>query len=170
MINENDLYDTVYSALVGYSQGAYTSEMSAPQHMKIMGDAMKAYFEAHTVITYGWSARDPYNIPDPAVSFTSKAAFPAFDLTQPMNLPGLAAKITAAFQAASIKHPGAWTIPDGSFLIRPLTLPQSPSASSALMDCIIRPVCAWAKTLINPTPLSGAHGVFVGATTNMAIA
>jgi hypothetical protein len=170
-VSENVLYNKVYNALVSYSQGEYMDEMETPRHMEIMGDEMKEYFEDNTTITYGWSAANPSSgATDPARSFTSKATFPSFDITRPMSLPGLAAKIITAFQGAKIKHPTAWQIPDGVFLIKPLILPQSASANTALMDCIIRPVCVWVKTLVNPSPLSGTRGSFTGATTGMVIA
>jgi hypothetical protein len=168
-INEQDLRDAIYEALIAYSQGDYKNEMTNPQHMKIMGDTMKNYFEENTVITYGWSATNPSGTPDPILSFNSEVSFSAFDLTRPMDLPGLVAKIMAAFQGAIIKHPVAWIIPNGTFLIKPLVLPQSNNAETALMDCIIHPVCVWVKTLINPAPLSGTHGAFSGATTGMTI-
>jgi hypothetical protein len=170
-ISENALYDKVYNALVSYSQGEYIDEMETPKHMKIMGDEMKDYFEDNTVITYGWSAANPSSgTTDPVQSFTSEAVFPSFDILQPMSLPGLAAKIMAAFQGAKIRHPAMWQIPDGTFLIKPLVLPQSANANTALMDCIIHPVCVWVKTLVNPSPLSGTHGEFTGATAGMVIA
>jgi hypothetical protein len=170
-INKQDLHDAVYAALMAYTNGAYKDEMEAPQHMKAMGDAMKAYFEGGIEVSYDWAGTDPATgAPDPTTSFTSDASFPSFDLTKPMDLPGLAAKITAAFAGAVINHPGAFSVPPGAFRIVPLALPPSSSVDSALMDSIIAPVCDWALTLLNTSPLSGEHDAFVGAATMSAIA
>jgi hypothetical protein len=166
-ISENDLHDQVYDALVSYSEGDYKNEMNSPQHMKVMGDTMKEYFEANLEVTYVWTAAlpPPASTPDPVTSFVSSVTFASFDLSMPMSLPGLAALIMAAFAGATIIHPTAFSVPPGTFTILPLVLPQSPSANTALMDCIIRPVCVWAKTLINPAPLSGTHAAYIGAAT-----
>jgi hypothetical protein len=169
-INEQDLHDLVYDALLEYSQGDYQDEMMNPQHMKVMGDTMKDYFEANIEVAYSWSATNPSSgAPDPVASFVSEVSFPAFDLAMPMSLSGLAVKIVGAFQGACIKHPGAWSVPSGIFNILQLALPQSPGADVALMCSIIHPVCEWAKALINPVPLSGSHAAFVGAATMASI-
>jgi hypothetical protein len=169
-IDEQNLHDLVYAALAEYSQGAYQNEMANPQHMKILGDTMKDYFEANIEVTYSWSATNPSSgVPDPSTSFVSGADFPMFDLTMPMSLPGLASKIMTAFQGASVKHPSTWGIPPGTFNISQLVLPQSSNADTALMNSIIRPVCEWIKAMVAAVPLSGSHAGFTGIATMSSI-
>jgi hypothetical protein len=163
-ISEQALYDAVHEALAAYTEGAYQNEKDTPQHMKVMGDTMKSYFEANLEVSYAWSAANPASgAPDPVTSFVSSVSFSAFDVTMPMSLPGLAAKIQVAFQGALIIHPSAWSVPPGMFTASVLSLPTSSDAQTALMNSIIRPVCAWVQTLINPVALPGSHAAFTGA-------
>lgn len=162
-INAQDLHGLVRDALAAYSEGDYKNERDNPRHMEIMGDTMKGYFEDNIEVMYSWNAANPSSgAPDPVTSFASTVSFPAFDLTSPENLPGLAAKIAAAFRSAVIRHPALWSVPPGAFKVTQPALPQSSDAGTALMDCIIQPVCAWVKTLVNPAALPGSHAAFTG--------
>ena len=158
-------------ALASYN-GAYQNQKENPQHLKIMGDTMKDYFEENIVITYAWAAMlpPPASTPDPAVRFTSEAVFPSFDLTPSTNLDVMALLIQAAFAGAAIKHASGFTIPPGTFLAAsPPALARTASAAGAILTCICIPVCAWVLTLINPAPLAGTHSAYVGAATGMVI-
>jgi hypothetical protein len=171
-IDKQDLYDIVYKNLCDYSESpAYKNNMENPDQMRVMAGTMQSYFEENTEITYGWQAQlpdKPYTS-DPVTSFVSKVEFSTWDLSRPMSLPGLAAKIMAAVSTGVIKHPSGFSVTPGSFNILPLTLPQNKDAEKCLMKCIVEPVFDWYLTLINPASLSGSHAAFVGATTSMAI-
>jgi hypothetical protein len=171
-ISSNDLNSEIKDALADYNNGAYPNEKDNPQHLKIIGDTMKDYFEKNTEITYGWSAAlpPPASTPDPVTSFKSKVDFPNFDITPSTNLITMALLIQAAFVNAKIKHADGFSIPDGSFLaVMPPIFPPSTDAETALLNSIINPTCLWVLTIINPAPLAGTHGPYTGATTGMVI-
>jgi hypothetical protein len=175
-ISAKELDTAIKDALADYNGGAYKNEGKTPRHLKVLGDTMKDYFENNTEITYTWAAvlPPPASTPDPVVTFDSTVSFPSFDLTPAQNLDMLALLIQKAFVSAVINHPGGFAVAPGSFLaILPPTLGRAASlsgADTAIYICICIPVCAWALTLINPSPLSGSHAAFAGATTGMVIA
>jgi hypothetical protein len=172
-VSDTELNKKIKDAFKDYNDGAYKNEMKSPKHLKILGDAIKAYFEDKTEITYGWAAAapPPASTPDPAVAFNSTVKFPAFDLTAATSLATLAALIQAAALSGVISHATGFTVAPGSFLAAaPLALPaQTQYAEDILYKAIAKPVCAWYLTCINPAPLAGAHGPYTGATTGMAV-
>jgi len=171
-VNKQDLYDILYKNLCDYSESqSYKDNMENPQHTKIMADTMKSYFEDNIEITYGWLAQTTSSPPisDPVTSFKSTVKFSPWDLSEPMTLEGLAAKIYASVATGVINHASGFTVALGSFLMCPLALPKHTNPEECLMKCIVEPVCNWILTLINPLSLSGSHAAYVGATTSMAI-
>jgi hypothetical protein len=172
-ISATALNGAIMDALADYNNGAYQNQKESPRHLKIMGDTMKDYFEENIVITYAWAAAlpPPASTSDPAVSFTSEAVFPSFDLTPSANLDVMALLIQSAFAGAAIKHASGFAIPPGSFLAAsPPALGRTASADGAILSCVCVPVCAWVLTLINSASLAGTHGSYAGATEGMAIA
>ena len=164
------MHDLLRKNLREYSESdEYRNNMERPEHMRIMAGTMRAWFEENTEIVYAWSATNPYGTPDPTVEFASTVRFSPWDLSSPMSLPGLATRIAAAVSAGIVTHPPGFLLPPGSFLIRPLTLPRHAVAEECLMKCIVEPVCDWITTLVNPSPLSGSHGAFIGAASGMSI-
>jgi hypothetical protein len=171
-INAGELNNKIMEAFNEYNGGDYKNQKFTPQHLRILGDAMKAYFEEKTVVTYKWAAAlpPPASTPDPAASFDSEAAFPAFDLTAASNLITLAALIQVSVTAGIIKHPADFKIPVGTFIAAtPLVLLQQTGLGGAFFNCITKPTCDWYVTCINPAPLAGKHGSYEGATTGMVI-
>jgi hypothetical protein len=171
-IDDRELDNQIKAAFAEYNGGDYQNQKLTPQHLKILGDNMKEYFESKTVITYGWAAAlpPPASTPDPVTSFDSKVSFPAFDLTASSNLITLAALIQVAVTAGVINHPSGFTVKPGSFVaVNPLVLVQTTTLGDAFYNCITKPTCAWYLTCINPAPLSGSHAAYVGATNSMAI-
>jgi hypothetical protein len=167
------LDSAIGAALLDYNNGAYKKDPDNPQHLKIMGDTMKDYFEANIEIIYGWSAKSPpsASTPDPVVSFQSSAAFSDFDLTSAGGLDDLAGCVADAFSKAIIQHASGFDVSPGSFLVSaPPSFSKTTDATTAIYSCICVPVCAWVLTLTNPEPLAGTHGPYAGATTGMAIA
>jgi hypothetical protein len=171
-INKQDLHDILKNNLDNYSESdAYKNDKENPLHMKIMAETMQSYFEENIEITYGWSATNQSSgSPDPVIFFQSTVKFSAWDLTKPMVLEGLAAKIMASVATGVITHPVEFVVTPGSFLIKPLVLPQHSVADECLMKCIVEPVCNWIVTNINTASLPGMRaGIFIGATVGMAI-
>jgi hypothetical protein len=168
-----ELDSAIMEALAEYNAGEYKNEQENPQHLKIMGDTMKDYFEKNIEITYAWKAAlpPPASTPDPVQSFKSKSAFPAFDITPSRDLVTMALLIQAAFVGANINHASGFSVATGKFLaLTPPPLGRTVIEGGAIYVCICVPVCAWVLTLINPAPLAGKHGAYEGATTGMAIA
>jgi hypothetical protein len=172
-ISDTELSGEIMDAFQNYNQGGYQGEKNSPKHLKILGDTMKAYFEEKTEITYGWSAvlPPPASTPDPIVKFDSTVKFPVFDLTSAASLTTLAALIQAAVLSGVINHASGFSVTPGSFIaVTQLVLvPQTQYGNNVFFPAITKPVCAWYKTCINPSPLSGSHGPYSGATTGMTI-
>jgi hypothetical protein len=175
-ISAKALEQKIKDALAEYNSSEYKNNPENPQHLKVLGDTLKEYFEENTDITYAWAATlpPPASTPDPVVSFKSEVSFPSFDLTTAKGLEMLALLIQAAFVSATIKHASGFTVTPGTFLVKaPPVLKKistSEEAEIAIYSCITVPVCAWVLTLVNPTPLSGTHAAYSGATKGMVIA
>ncbi len=171
-INKQDLHDSLFRALQDYSSSEeYQNDMEHPNHMNVMAETMQKYFEENTEITYGWAAvlPPPASTPDPVVLFKSTVKFAKWNLSMPMTLIGLAAKIMASTATGVITHAEGFAVSPGTYLIKPLVLPQNSDPEQCLMKCIVEPVCDWMLTLINPLPLPGTHGTFTGSTVSMVI-
>jgi hypothetical protein len=172
-ISDTELNNKIMADFQDYNQNGYKNEKKSPKHLKILGDAMKAYFEEKTEITYGWSAvtPPPSSTPDPIVSFKSTVRFPSFDLTPSVSLITLAALIQSAVLSGVIQHPTGFTVTPGSFIaVTPLVLvPQEQHGNTVFYNSIVKPTYAWYLKCINPTPLAGQHGSYSGTTTGMSI-
>jgi hypothetical protein len=171
-IKANDLDRQIKDAWDEYNNGSYKTEMENPEHLKILGDEMKKYFEANTEISYTWSALlpPPASTPDPVVKFDSKVKFPSFDLTPAVDLITLAALVQISILGGVISHAAGFTVAPGSYQMKsPLVFPMTQEANSAIFSCIVSPTCAWVLTLANPAPLAGTHGPYSGNTTGMVI-
>jgi len=170
MIVKADFYTVVKNALDDYTNGAYKQEKNAPRHMSIMASAMKSYLEDNLVISYAWAATNPATgVVDPVVSFNSTVTFTTFSIISPQTKVGLASQVQASVMTGIITHAAGFTIPPGSFLPLPLVLPSETDATKAFMNTIISPIYDWIKTLVNVTPISGAHAAFTGAATMASI-
>jgi hypothetical protein len=160
------LHDLVRDKLAAYSESSeYLNDREHPQHMAVMAATMQKYVEDNAVIAYAWSGVNPSGSSDPIKSFASTVKFTAWDLSSPMSLSGLTDKMAVAVATGTITHPAGFTLPAGSFAAKSLTLPSNTDPAQCLMKCIIEPVCAWIKTLINPAALAGSHGAFTGTAT-----
>jgi len=176
-ISATALESRIKNALNNYNNGKYKNERENPQHLKVLGDTMRDYFEEKIEVTYTWVAAlpPPVSTPDPVVSFKSTVSFQlGVDLRPSRNLDQLALFIQNAFINATIDHASGFSVTPGTFLVTaPPILGRAASieaAESAILTCICIPVCKWVLTLINPAPLSGTHTAFVGATAGMVIA
>ncbi|GHU65095.1 hypothetical protein FACS189447_03420 [Spirochaetia bacterium] len=173
-IDADELHDQLMENFMDYNNGDYKNDMNHPQHLKIMGDTMKEYFEENTEVTYGWEAYGPApaSVKDPVVQFDSRPEFPQFDLTAAVDLITLAALIQAAVIGGVMVHQADFSgVALGSFLaVTPLIFPLHPQGpDGAMYASIVKPTCDWVLTCINPAPLSGAHAAFTGATISMGI-
>jgi hypothetical protein len=171
-IKDSDLDSKITTAFDNYNNGDYKNDPDHPKHLKILGDTMKDYFEKNTEITYVWAAAmpPPASTPDQDKSFKSTVKFSAFDLTAASNLVTLAALVQAAIIGGIINHASGFDVAPGAFLaVSPLSYPPQGSLDGAFFKAITKPTCAWVVTCINPSPLAGKHGSYVGATTGMAI-
>jgi hypothetical protein len=170
-ISDTELGDKIMAAFMSYNQGGYLNEKKSPKHLKILGDTLKEYFEEKTEISYGWAAVNSDSSPDPATKFDSLVEFPAFDLTSAVNLITLAALIQAAVLGGIINHPSEFSVTPGSYKANSdlSFILQSKHGNDVFFKAIVKPLCAWYLTCINPAALPGKHGSYSGATTGMGI-
>jgi hypothetical protein len=170
-ISDTDLNDKIMGAFTGYNNGGYKSDPKHPQHLKILGDTMKDYFEKNTEISYGWAAVHSNSYQDPVKKFDSEVSFPSFDLTSAVDLPTLAALIQAAVLGGIISHAIGFNVSPGSFHAnKNLSFPlHNTYGDNIFYEAIVKTTCAWVLTCINTSPLSGTHGSYTGATTSMEI-
>jgi hypothetical protein len=172
-ISASELYNKITTDLDEYNAGDYKNEKENPRQISIMGDAMKEYFEENIEVTYTWLAASPppANTPDPVESFKSTVHFSNFDIADSNNLDTMAGFIRTAFDGTDIRHPAEFLVDSGSFLaLNAPTFAMTTNADNAILNCICTPLCTWVLTLINPAPLKGKHGVYIGTTKGMVIA
>jgi len=164
MISSSALYTAIMSNLQNYNNGDYQNEKDNPRHLHIMEDTIVDYFEANLVVTYSWTATNTSGTSDPITSFNSGIVFSGIDLMNSGDLDGLAGRLQVAFANASIVHPTGFTLPVGVLSISNLSLVSvGQNGEDVIKTSITDPLCAWAITLINSSPLSGAHGAYTGS-------
>lgn len=166
-ISAQGMNDFCMPKLIEYAQGDYKNEIDHPKNMKVLAKAMQKYLEDNLSAEYSWVATRPSDgQPDPVTKYTATVKFDEFDFGLPGTLnPGLSGKIMECVATGKWKAPAGFSLSDGSFTIKTLTLPYGTSFDTAMMDCIFIPVCAWIVTCMPGATMSGSHAAYVGSGT-----
>jgi len=131
------------------------------------------YVEENMDITYTWAGflPPPASTSDPVTSFYSSLVIPNKTIGQPSTMETWARAIVACFTGAITQHATAFsTVAPGTLLtIHPLVLRPAQGNYPAGLLSICSQILAWLLAAVNPAPLAGNHGPFVGTTTGMAI-
>lgn len=158
------LHTAIMAKITEYNNGAYQNEKDAPRHVEIETKAIKDYLEANLKVTFAWVAVNPSGTPDPTTSFDATVSFATFAVVKPETQAGKASQLQAGVMTAILTAPAGFTLPPGSFLLTsPLTLGSTDTPTNAILNTTCTPLVSWLKTLINPAPLVGAHGIYMGS-------
>ena len=141
-------------------------------YIEAFDKGLTEYVENNIEIEYGWSAvlPPPASSSDPITSFTSKLVITNKRIGHPPNVTAWGTMIRICFASGIIQHPPAFAVPSGTLLtVAPLVIAPPPGNYPAPLLNICTAIYVWLLTCINPTPLQGTHGPFIGATTGMVI-
>jgi len=166
-MNASDMKDTIISE-INKEAG------SAANANKKFGDAILKYIVDNMEITYGWSATNPSSgAPDPQVTFKAS-------LSGSGTLPVSATFELFLVALATLIKTSITISPAAGFTLAPLTfnpLGVITATKNKLdtQDKAMEKFCSEIITSLkssfpNPTPVSGSHAAFAGATTGMVIA
>jgi|GEM_PF-1503045 len=142
-------------------------------YIEAFDKGLTEYVEENMEIEFGWSAAlpPPASTADPVQSFVSKLVIANKTIGQPQSVAVWGNLIRACFAGAIIQHPANFaTVAPGSLLaVAPLVIAPPHGEYPAPLLNICAAIHAWLLGCINPAPLAGSHGSFVGATTGMVI-
>jgi len=135
-------------------------------------EGLTEYVIENMEVEYGWSAQlpPPASSPDTVQSFVSGLSIANRRIGQPQSVNVWGDLIRACFAGAVIQHPANFIIPPGSLLtVAPLIIAPRPGGYPEPLSNICETIYTWLLGCVNPAPLTGNNGPFVGATTGMVI-
>jgi hypothetical protein len=174
-MNPQDMSDSIKSAFDNLTNSIAWENGERPEELaytNAFDKALTEYIESNMEITYTWAAKTPSTSPasDPVTSFKSELVISDKTIGQPSNLSSWGSLVIDCFQKATVKHPSGFEVKAGSLLMKTLAINPPPVQYPGPLLGICTQIYNWLLTCINPDPLSGKHGSYVGATTGMAIA
>ena len=137
----------------------------------VFGTALKDYLEENCEINYSWIAVDPGGIPDPQITFICNPAWIYFPLAPVPNFNAWVLSLSLIIQTSLfevIQEPAEipFTLTPLTFGIIPIVAVQSglSDPDEAILD-ICDKIIDGIKLMINVTPATGTHGVYIGSAT-----
>jgi hypothetical protein len=161
-------YDNVTNS-IAWEDGKRPEKMA---YVDAFDQSLTEYVEDNMEITYSWKAAlpAPASSPDPVGSFKSELVISDKSIGQPPTVSAWGPLIMACFKKATTKHPSGFEVKAGALLIKTLVInPPWGNYPGPLLG-ICTQIYNWLLICINPDPLSGKHGTYIGATTGMVIA
>jgi hypothetical protein len=161
-------YDNVTDS-IAWDKGERAGKMA---YVDAFDQALTEYVEENIDITYSWAAAlpPPASSSDAVVSFKSELVISDKSIGQPSAIAAWGPLIMACFQKSTIKHPSGFDVKTGTLLIKMLVINPPPGKYPGPLLGICTQIYNWLLTCINPEPLSGKHGAYIGATKGMQIA
>ena len=161
------------AALANKIMSATKNQDKASECMRKLGQAIAEYLCDNTTVVYSWVGIQPGTppVPDPVVICQSTKLMGTFICT-PTNAKSstqhgiqLGNQIRSGIGQLKAVPPTGWTIQPASFANAAPILLMPTSAKSSFQQWV-----QWSSiiitafmTYINPTPLPGAHGSFIGS-------
>jgi len=140
---------------------------------KKLGDAVLKHICDNVQITYGWAGvlPPPASTPDPVVLFSASVSGGG-TLTPSGSVPEMLLKLAALIKGLAIS-------PAAGFALTPLAFNPAGALAAAMagettQEAAIQHFCeqiiaSFKLSFINPSPASGTHGTYTGATIGMVI-
>jgi len=166
-MNANDMKDFIISEMNSEAGSAVISN-------KKFGDAVLEYIVDNMDITYSWSATNPSSgVPDPVVVFQASLSGSG-TLVPSATFADFLLKLAALIKASIIISPAL------GFSLSPLSfnpagvitavMNKEDGQDAAMKNLCTQIIASLKLSFPNPTPASGSHAAFTGATTGMVIA
>jgi hypothetical protein len=140
---------------------------------KTFGDAVLKNIIDTIEVTYAWAGtNEATGVTDPVIVFTAKVSGNG-TLAPSDSVPEMLIKLSTLIKGLTIEAPESFTVSPLKF--NPSGLLVAVMAGEKLQDLAMTNLCtqivaSMKVVFINPTPVSGKHGVFTGATAGMVIA
>ena len=154
--------------ITALKSGADTAEAAN----KKFGDAILKNICDNISITYGWAATNPSTgTPDPVVTFTAAVSGDG-TLTPSNSFPLMLIKLAVLIKGLMIRAAAGFTVAPLAFNpagVLTVVMANEDSQNAAMEHFCAQIIASIKSTFPNPTPVSGAHGPFTGATTGMVI-
>ena len=140
---------------------------------KIFGDEVLKNIVDTIEVTYTWAAtNEATGVSDPALVFSAKVSGSG-TLTPSSSFPEMLIKLSTLIKGLTIEAPDGFEVAPLKFnpvgiLVAAMALENTHEL--AMTNLCTKIVASLKVVFINPTPVSGKHGLFTGATTGMVIA
>jgi hypothetical protein len=138
---------------------------------KKFGDAILKNICDNISISYGWSATNSSGTPDPVTNFTATVSgggtlvpsdsFPLMLIKLATLIKGLTIQAAAGFTVASLAFNPAGVLN--------VVMAKENDQNTAMTNLCAQIIASIKTSFVNPTPASGSHAAFTGATTAMVI-
>jgi hypothetical protein len=138
---------------------------------KKFGDAVLKNICDNIQISYEWKAANPSGTADPAVSFNA-AASGGGTLTPSDTFDLMLVKLATLIKGLTIQAATGYTVKPLAFNpagVLTVTMAKETDQDTAMTNLCTQLIASIKKSFVNPTPASGSHGAFTGATTGMVI-
>jgi hypothetical protein len=139
---------------------------------KKFGDAILKNICDNISIVYGWGATNPASgATDPVVVFSATVSGSG-TLTPSANFPEMLVKLATLIKRLTISADSGFAVaplafnPVGSLVV---VMAHENTQDLAMTNFCAQIIASIISTLPSPTPATGIHGVFTGATTGMVI-
>jgi hypothetical protein len=140
---------------------------------KIFGDEVLKNIVDTIDVTYAWAAtNEATGATDPIIAFSAKVSGSG-TLTPSTTFAEMLIKLSTLIKGLTIEAPDGFEVASLKFnpvgvLVAVMALENTPEL--AMTNLCTQIVASLKIVFINPTPVSGKHGLFTGATTGMVIA
>jgi hypothetical protein len=145
---------------------------TAANSNKKFGDAILKNICDNISIIYGWSATNPTTgTLDPVVTFTATVSGGG-SLTPSESFPLMLVKLATLIKGLSIQAATGFTVAPLAFNpagILNVAMAKEEDQNTAMTNLSTQIIASIKTSFVNPTPASGSHAAFVGATTAMVI-
>jgi hypothetical protein len=139
---------------------------------KKFGDAILANICSDIDVTYGWSAVNPDGSSDPTTSFKGSVSGGG-TLTPSGSFPEMLIKLATLVKGLSISPPGEFSLEPLAFNpagVLTVVMAKETTQNAAMEHFCQQVIASITGSFPDPSPKSGSHAAYNGATTGMVIA
>lgn len=178
MIVSMDLRDSIVAAMASVE---HNEDEGADRFMKAFSAAMIKYLQNNTDILYSWVAANPAGTPDPLTTFKCNLRYPNARISSRKNLwiwlDLMSDELRKSLIVPELQVP-PFALPPLSFpnkavaptriTVQAMDMEQADSHVQAI-GIVSEAVVDYIKKLIDPTPVTGSRGPFIGTATMISI-
>jgi hypothetical protein len=163
-MNTEDMKNAIKDKMFG--------EKDAASANKKFGDAVLEYLCDNITVVMAWSAKNPSSgVSDPTASFTCTVSGNG-TLTPSPSFAAMLVKLATLIKGLTISPPAGFSLTPIRFNpagVLTVIMANEDNFEDAMLHFCSQTISSIISSFPNPSPFSGSHSAFVGATTGMNI-